>query len=55
MVAHPCCGGAGVVSSLDLGGTGSMTRIVLSPDGRRVGVFRDARNAVGEVVDEPHD
>jgi hypothetical protein len=55
MVARPCSGGSGVVSSLDLGGTGGVTRVVLRPDGRGIGVLRDARNAVGEVVEELHD
>jgi hypothetical protein len=45
----------GRVPGLDLGGTGRVARIVLGVDGGGVGVLRDTGNAVGEVVQEPHD
>lgn len=55
MAAGPRCPRMGRVPGLDLGGTGRVARIVLSADGSGVGVLRDTGNAVGEVVQEPHD
>lgn len=55
MTAGPGCPGMGRVPGLDLGGTGRVARIVLGADRSGVGVLRDTGNAVGEVVQEPHD
>jgi hypothetical protein len=55
MMPGPCARCTRPVPCPDLGGAGLVARIMLGPDRGRVGVFRDAGYAVGEVVKNPYD
>jgi hypothetical protein len=46
---------ARLVPCLHLGGTGPVALLMLDANRSRIGVLRNARHPVGEVVDEPYE